>query len=637
MKTPAWLVSLVLVVGALVPLSLPAPPASADACIPLDEAAITYGAASLAGQVPAMSTVCYSLPETVTNALTIQSDGYTPIQVVDAGDHVVCAPGARAMCPLAGTGPWRVLVVNSASSVTSFNLTVWALGTCPDLQVSGFGASASLWAGKVPAGGRKCRDLTLSAGTYLLTGWSSWGRRLVDAHSGEEICQAVSESDDLCTVTGGVYDLLVGTDDYDSGSYSLALVALDDPTGCSDVASTTWSSPPIAVGPLVVAQWDCHILSAAEGDRFVIEASSGVYGHTAHLLVLDGDSQITCPHVAAELGCTLSGPGPYRIVTGDDIGYRLVARSLADDTDCPVITPRAFGKVADDVYAGVGCRRFVGVAGHSYYLMSLSPKGKATGSTIYGPDFARLGFECDGYAPLCRTLTDGTYWVIWSSLGRSTVTAFVDLAANEGCKTQAADLSPRSANIGIGEFDCAKLDLPSGATVGIVRDITRLNAKPLVTIVDSAGEYVCSTYYGDEISLQGCRLTTGVAPYRAVVGLGLPRSRTTTAYLRLDKPRGCAPLKQGKSATVKLSAKVVARCYVASQGRVRNERLSLRRTSGKAIAELGAATGSGGVCSPYVRGASMTAVCLMLPVTSPFTVVVTGNRKPGTFVLKRGK
>jgi hypothetical protein len=33
----------------------------------------------------------------------------------------------------------------------------------------------------------------------------------------------------------------------------------------------------------------------------------------------------------------------------------------------------------------------------------------------------------------------------------------------------------------------------------------------------------------------------------------------------------------------------------------------------------------------------MTARCLMIPVSSPFTVVVTSNRKTGAFQLKRSR
>lgn len=640
MNVRAWLVSVALVVSGLVSITVGTASASAVDCTPLDAAGISFGAPRLSGQVPALSTVCYSLPGGTTSALDLKLwSGYSSVAVVDSLDQEMCSasPDFSAICALSGTAPYRLLIVNGGGSAIPYDFSVFALDTCPDLQASGFGTAAELFAGTVPAGGLKCRSLTLAPGTYLMTGTSSSGRGLRDATTGAQICHAIYESDDRCQVTGGVYSLLVGASDYEKASYAVAMVDLNGTAGCTDVASTSWTAAAMTVGPLTDSQWDCHLLTADPGDRVVVDADSGVYESPVHLLVLDSAGESACPEVSQTLGCTLIGTGPYRIVTGDDVGYRVAARSLAADAGCPLITARTFGKAADDTHAGVGCRRFEGVAGHRYFLASLTVKGKDALASVYGPDFVRLGFECDGGFPLCAPTQDGTHWVISSVLGKSTVTAFADLAATGGCKAQAANLTQRTKSIGVGEFDCATLDLPAGATLGIVRDITALNGKPTVTVVDSTGEFVCSTYGGDEISLQRCQLTSGVAPYRAIVGLGAARPHTSTAYLRLDKPRGCATIKQGKSATLKVSAKVLARCYVASQGRVRNERLSLRRTSGKAIAELGAATGTGGVCSPYVRGASMTAVCLMLPVTSPFTVVVTGNRKPGTFVLKRGK
>lgn len=378
------------------------------------------------------------------------------------------------------------------------------------------------------------------------------------------------------------------------------------------------------------------MLSADSGDPVVIGADSGVYDSPVHLMVLDATDAIACVELSQQLGCTLTGTGPYRIVTGDDVGYRLAVRSLGDGADCPVIAPRAFGTAADDTHPGVGCRRFGAVAGHRYFLRSLTVKGQDALAAVYGPDLVRVGSTCDGGYPLCTPAQDGTHWVISSVLGRSTVTAFADLASTSGCRAQSLDLAARTTDLGVGEFSCAKLDVPQGSTLGIVRDIRVLNQKPVITVVDSAGESVCSTYGNDEISLQRCLLTTGTGPYRAIVGVGTPRPATSTAYLRLDKPAGCAVLRAGKSVTVRVSAKVLARCYVATANRKRSETLTLARRSGRALAELGAATRTGGVCSPYVRAASMSVRCLMIPVSSPFTVVVTGNRKAAAFALKRG-
>lgn len=260
MKLRVWLVSAALLISGLVSLGAEVSPASAADCTPLDAAAIEFGSPRHAGQAPALSSVCFALPGGTTNALSLRSwSDYSAVRILDSLDQQMCvaSPDASAVCALAGTGPYRIVIDNDETDSIPFDFSVFSLGTCPDAQVSGFGSAAQVISGSLPAGSLRCHDVTLSAGTHLLSGFSSGGRSLVDAASGQLVCSAWSESDDLCDVaTGGVYSLLVGGLMYDSGSYALSIVDVDNTSGCSPVVSTSWTAPALVVTPSG-RQWDC--------------------------------------------------------------------------------------------------------------------------------------------------------------------------------------------------------------------------------------------------------------------------------------------------------------------------------------------------------------------------------------------
>lgn len=631
------IVALALVAGGLVTVGVGATaPAAALDCAALG--ALDFPGVAVAGTLTAGSEICYTLPNATTGATIGQVVSEDVTGTVYAADQPICfLNGSARGCALTGAGPFTLRIANNLPWTASYHAKVFEMGTCPAAAAIGFGDLGPSIGATLPAEGIDCHDLDLAAGRYLMRQAPGYRATLYDSTSGTVACDYETNPDWLCAVPAGGYSLVVRGSVDEQTSYSMMVVSFQGTDGCVPTSTTDWASAPDSVSPAAPLVVDCHTVDAAPGSRRAIAATTNVYGEYVETWVLNADSDLLCAHDPRALGCELDGPGPYKILTSANIGYQLVARNLDADTDCPLITPRAFGKPADDSHPGIGCRRFIGEAGHGYFVKSLTGKGKDNLHRVYGPDLAVVGSTCAGGIPLCRPTQTGTQWVVTTPFKTSSVTAFVDLTSTAGCKTQPLDLTARTRSIALGEYDCATLDIPEGGNLGIVRDIRTLNEKPVVTVVDSAGEWICSTDGENETSLLRCPLDTGIAPYRAIVGLGPARAATTTAYLRLDKPQGCGKLATGKGVTVKLSKTAFARCYVVRKDRKRWEPLSVARRSGKAVVELGAATTSGGICSPYLRAASMTARCLMIPVSSPFTVVVTGNRKTGAFQLKRSR
>ena len=425
--------------------------------------------------------------------------------------------------------------------------------------------------------------------------------------------------------------------------YHAKLMDLSSGAGCVAV-SGSWLEPNAVVATGDKYQVDCHELSASSGDAVAFGAQTPVYGAYPHSMLIAADGQPACTSSYDALGCELQGVAPYRLVTWTeyDPGVARVDRDVAvrlvgPGTDCPLIAPAGFGEVPADDLPGVGCRRFAGTAGGAVFVRGIKGTGREDLTTVYNPDRSR---GCGRWlTSWCPTPTSGDYLLVGSLFDTTFRTTLLDAAGTTGCTAQKANLEKRTHRLAAGQLRCASLPLRAGSLLGIVRDIRSLNDKPPVTILDATGAQVCTTVGENETSLLDCALD-GVAPFRAVVGVGEKRGPSTTAYLRLDKPSTCTTLKMGKSHTRKLvlAKGAFAKCYRATAGqRARTERISIRRTKGKDVVEIAAAGLRGVSCSPFRRAANLSMTCTVRPKSFGYPIVVTSRGKSGTFLVTRTK
>jgi hypothetical protein len=153
-----------------------------SSCTQLDPADLSAESPGRSGDLPAdVVADCYQFSGAVGDVLQF-GRGLWIAAIYDAAGNEVCKSRySETSCTLSGPGPYRVFVLMTNDTGTSYTLRLARLTGdtgCPTLAVAPFGAPGSAVAtGNLTPNATSCRSVNLSAGPHFLRLYPGAGRR----------------------------------------------------------------------------------------------------------------------------------------------------------------------------------------------------------------------------------------------------------------------------------------------------------------------------------------------------------------------------------------------------------------------------------------------------------------------------
>jgi hypothetical protein len=360
----------------------------------------------------------------------------------------------------------------------------------------------------------------------------------------------------------GTYTVAV-TSDYTS--YTLEYMALLTESSCPAV-SLSFAAASMVKGSLTAGQTgDCYSLSAPSGH--VLFVYEGPYAQQVNAAIFDAAGNLVCAHVMGN--CTLTGPGPYRVLasnSGVAESYEFQIADLTNPSGCVPVSQQVFGQVP--VLSAGLCSTLTVTTSGSYQIYSVDKQFATQAGTLYTPSGAQA---CTGTGWACQ-LTPGTYSFVQDYLlnGDEVGTVFIAAAESRGCvaanDTAFASGDATGSFAGPGEELCRTLPTRAGLSDYLYsQPVTSGSEGQVLGVVDSTGTQMCPnafTYW----SFGTCALS-GTAPFRVILVPSGPDSHIRLLIQRTDSTAGCAKWPRSAygnaaGAHVTLTRADNARCFV---------------------------------------------------------------------------
>jgi hypothetical protein len=395
----------------------------------------------------------------------IRSAGtFTPRwRVIGPSGSTECSgTGGFERCPLLAAGQFALIVDDYDGRDTgSFFVTAKRLtspGGCADMPSIAFGADPA--SGSIATGGEidcfALPDVTVGDRVDVRAAASNgMSLRIVDG-DGEQICS----SSGICTLSGSAgWHLLAYLDASTTLSYDVAVRRLNDPEGCSPLATPgVWSfATPRTIGSLDgVLDSDCYTFTRAFGEDdaaywFRALRTAGTLNPSWR--VLDPSGTVECSGYGSFSRCPLSAYGDLALVVDDEGSspagsYALTAKRLTAPTGC---TPLAAGPSGLPTVNGS-----LSVGGEiDCYSLAVS-EGDALDFTKSGAASYMTLLDQDGEEPCWSWSSIGQ--CIFGSQGPFTLLLHDDL----GTTTGSYSFGATCANFPCGQSDTAVTDTLPG-------------------------------------------------------------------------------------------------------------------------------------------------------------------------------
>jgi hypothetical protein len=606
-------------------------------CTNLPNSAFSFASPGVTSTLPTGAAAqCFTFAQPTGSVLFLADpggDGDVQGLIHDARNEALCPVRYTTTCTLAQPGPYRLFMYEATGTESTYTLRMPRISRsagCPMLKLAPFGdPGAAVATGSVTIAQQVgCQQVKVpSTGSIGLRfqndqqlNWSVY-----DA-AGTKVCEKYTNIRTCPVAAAGDYTILVQNASFgDTVDYALAVTAQFRNTGCAAVTSTSWSPDALVVHQTSGVQTNCQPIEGNAGDRIVYYSAPTEYNNMMTWLV-DGAGNPVCnsPSPDGQDGCVLPATGRYRVLSylitwadrSTDKQYKLQVRRLNNPVGCPTIQPDAYGAAPSAALGANRCRLLsIPVAGR-YVVSPVDFQYRTRYGTVYNASGQQVCTT--GY---CTFQTAGTYTMVLDGSSPGSVIdndqAYVLTllpARPTGCvaASDTADpITPYHGDLVLGQFDCLRLPTPADARIVELRPTAATgSAAPAVTVVDSAGTFVCDSYGLRQIS---CTLS-GTAPFYAVARADNDSAPGpyTVAFARVDGPPACPALPPGPDgATVTAGAGHVATCFsVPADGHAATETFTFTRTSGTGAATLSVFNSAAvRYCATYEPQATQTVNC----------------------------
>ncbi len=492
-------------------------------------------------------------------------DGATAAGLVTTADGTqVCEIVFRATCTLPAAGTYRIAVSTYVATPLPYRLWVVDMSStagCQPTSPDAFGIAPSRRA-RFGNNVAVCYtvDAPPDAAYYFRTDpvtrhMSALAQiRNVD---GSYVC-----TDPGCLVPSpGTYLYVVtrasfADDPDDIGVAAAGLWRLDQPSNCASLG-TSFSSAPASGEVVEPAKVDCHQFAGSAGDQVLVRTSPP-FNEIVNR-VFDRTGASVC--FAASNACTLTGPGPYRMLTylGNLEGstYEVRVASLTRAAGCDRLAVMPFGRAPNRAFdladpVDLVCYRItmpdfgqVGVRMVDVATVNFHP-----GATLYG----------NGASGLCAVSTEigscpvpgpGEYLLVLTGNDPASGTlGWFDMTSAAGCTTgpSLAFGEPPALNRinGRGAIGCMTLPLVANDKARLAFGPSTAGAKLHALMLGHTGQVSCDFVVGDRFP-ENCGVRRSEAgPLRLIVYADEQSSVFSGPYRmhawRLNNPAGCSDI-----------------------------------------------------------------------------------------------
>ncbi|GAA4706283.1 hypothetical protein [Phytohabitans rumicis] len=627
-------------------------------CTRLDNAFFSFASPGVTGTLPfGTAATCFRFNQPAGSVLYLSDPGGAGDvrgQILDAQYQPMgCPIDAPTTCTLTGPGPYRVILAESYGNASDYTLKLSRLSQsvgCPVIRPTRFGDPGSAAATATVSTNVTCHKLRAPAAGLIGMRIEplqdvSW---ILYDDAGQPICEKYQlPNGRTCRLpAAGSYTLLVRNQNTwgDPVTYQVAVPALYANAGCATTTGTSWDQAALLVHQTSRVQTNCQPIRGTAGDRIITYYAPTVYSQVYAWLV-DSTGTEVCPDWTGEDGCVLPATGRYRVISyvmewgeqGADATYKLQVRRLSTPEGCPTRTAGSYGLTP--VPSGIRCRILDVTAPGSYLVKAVDVRNYETYAQVYDSAGQRV---CG--SPQCNFATPGRYTMVLLGSQTNTVidndfeyaTVFLP-AVPSLCPRVSDDATAiaghRGEFTGAGQIQCLELSSPAGAKVIELLPGNATGAgQPMVTVMDSTGNWVCDSSYG--LRQASCELT-GTAPFYAVLSTagGYPTGAYEVAFPRIDGAPACPVLpRTTDGATVDTSAARFAACFsIPADEHAAREVFTFRRTAGTGDATVSVFDGTG---IRYCRSAPSTDRTFTCPLPAgPATVILEADGVDATYQL----
>ncbi len=554
----------------------------AQACLPITSLAF--------GTDPARATItraheadCFTLPPSkfgdVVRVRAVNTSGplQPSIEVFDPDGDVRCGASfsAEVDCSLGADGSHTVVVADrfAGSNTGDYALHVQLLTDptgCGAVPSTAFDAD-SLDGSITPAAEEDCFLVDLSSGDRVRLEVADAAPAAADFFDvelvrpeGFAVCGSTTEVDCQAGESGTYAVIVSGGSRADTGDYELRVARLNEPQGCSPIASLAFGTNPASGAIDPANEADCFTLPStrfADVVRVRVVTTSGPLQPSVEIFDPNGD--VRCgTSFSGEADCRLDLAGPHTVVVSDRFGgsntgdYSLHLQLLTQPKGCASVTSAAFD--ASPIEGSIAAS-----AEQDCFLIDLDAgdrlRSRVNDADLAGDDdfFEAELVSPDGFAQCrrsiqvdCQANEAGTYVVVVGGISR-TSTGKYELRAErlndpQGCvpvATLAFGSDPARGVIDEKhEAHCFTLPAARFADVLRVRAVTTSGPlEPSVEVFDALGDSRCGSAFSGETD---CIL--GSAGAHTVVLMDRFQGANTGDYSlhvqSLTAPEGCAAL-----------------------------------------------------------------------------------------------
>jgi len=532
------------------------------------------------------------------------------IHVFQKDGSLLCQGGSEQTCKVTLGGNIRVKVRDGVNTGTGgYNISVQRLsGPVGCLAAPAFGASAT---GTITTvGAMVCYSWVARAGDEILVNSTKTSGSITPSvdlarKDGTVDCPATTGTF-LCeiTQTGHVTLNLRDQSGPNTGGYKLTLQKMNNPTGCSTLATGDPGAPgdsPLATSLSVVGEVDCYRVHGTLGDQLRIGVVRTSGSADMEQEVFRPNGTVMCSGTTSAVAtCPLDTTGTYTILVWDyyntyTANYSLATRKLNSLTGCTPLTPGAAPTTSSiSAAAEMDCYRVHASQGNRMRIHWSNTSG---GSFSPYVEFVRPNgtVPCSGYAQdlTCTASATATYGIlVRDASGPYTGNYEIStrrLNSAAGCTLIKPGAAPATATLPaspIGVVDCYKFSAKAGDQEWIRAVKTSGSMYPYVELVKPDGTTVCTTTSTDQL----CAIdTTGTYTILVRDYYGLYGGSFTLAIQRTNSPLNCPTLALGAAPTSgSIGAAGAMSCYTftANAGDQIRIRWGMTAGPGTAYAQL---------------------------------------------------
>lgn len=362
----------------------------------------------------------------------------TYLAVVNAAGTMICSPSNDQDCSLTGSAPFRVIAFRTTQGTGDYTVRLTKLN-----NPTGCTTMTATAGGAVPATDVVLLDPAEEA-CVTFTGGSFSSHETISATAleastpasfevlrpnGVRLCSGNDAPLDCTVPAPGTYAVVVSS--YGIGSFRVGWWEFRKAQPCADLGTLGFGEAPSAFDLTQRGEVDCAAFVGKPADRIDVRADAQDPGTSVSGWVVNGAGQRLCSF-SSLAGCTLTGAGPYRILTWSSDGssrigdYSVSAWTTTDASGCTTLDSVAYGfgpfeGIFDDK-RDRACYAFVGSVGDQLTLTTANLSNPSSPPTAHlvQPDGTQ---QCGGSGQLypCTLDTPGRHVVIvepyYSSLG----------------------------------------------------------------------------------------------------------------------------------------------------------------------------------------------------------------------------